>query len=229
MLNKPRISFVLPTYNRNEWVGETIQSLREQTVEDIEIVVVDDASNDGTNELLEWAIQDPRIKVIYNEKNLGAGKSRNIGADAATAEIVAVCDSDDIYPPDRAEATLRWFDENPTGELVNFPYVRVGYFGENLEAFNGAEFNEEEFKKDGKVSHFCNPSVAYKKNSAAEMGGYVPETEGMTDDIQFLQNWIGAGKKVGFDNRIYGVQHRVLPNSMMSKQRGFRPEWVGQK
>ena len=224
----PKISFVLPTHNRLEWVGECIQSLLEQTEQDIEIIVVNDASTDGTKEFLnDWAATHPQIKIIHNETNLGGGKSRNIGAEAARSEIIAVCDDDDVYPNDRAEATLRWFAEHPESELVNFPYVRIDFFGDIMPPpFYGSEFDEEGFKTNGVVNYFCNPTVAYKKKSADEIGGYQPETKEQTDDIQFLTNWIKAGKKVGFDNRAFGVLHRVLPDSMMSKQRGFKPEWA---
>jgi len=227
-MSKPLISFCLPTYNRNEWVGECLQSLVEQTEKNIEIVVVDDGSNDGSREILEYfASTDPRVRIIYNETNIGGGRSRNIAAEAAAAEIVAVCDSDDVYPKDRAEATLRWFAENPQGELVNFPYVRIDYFGDVMPPpFWGAEFDEQAFKENGSVNYFCNPSVAYKKKSAEEIGGYQPENKQMTDDIQFLTNWVKAGKKVGFDSRVFGVMHRVLPDSMMAKQRGFQAEWA---
>lgn len=230
-MSKPRISFVMPTYNRLEWIGESLQSLVEQTEKDIEIIVVDDCSDDGTKEFLdEWAMQDPRIKVFHNAINQGGGNSRNIGASLATSEIIAVCDDDDTYPNDRAEIILRWFAENPESELVNFPYVRIDYFGDIMPPpFWGAQFDEAAFKENGAVNYFCNPSVAYKKKSADEIGGYQPENKDQTDDIQFLTNWIKAGKKVGFDNRAFGVKHRVLPDSMMSKQRGFRAEWAVSK
>jgi glycosyltransferase involved in cell wall biosynthesis len=226
----PLISFVLPTHNRLEFVGECIQSLLEQTEPNIEIIVVNDNSTDGTKEFLdEWAVKDPRVKLFHNEQNMGAGRSRNIGTAMASADIVAVCDDDDVYPEDRAEVTLRWFREHPQSELVNFPYMRIGYFAEHLEPFYGSEFDEKAFKEKGTVSYFCNPSVAFKKSSALEMGGYPSETKQMTDDIQFVKNWIDAGKKIDFDNRAMACLHRVLPTSMMAKQRGFRPEWVGAK
>lgn len=227
----PKISFVMPTRNRLEWVGEAIQSLIEQTEKDIEIIVVDDASDDGSKEWLdEFALTDPRIKVFHNATQQGGGISRNVGAALATSEIIGICDDDDSYPSDRAEGTLKWFAEHPESELVNFPYVRIDYFGDIMPPpFYGSEFDEAAFKERGEVNYFCNPSVAVKKKSFDEIGGYQPEKEGKTDDIQFLANWIAAGKKVGFDNRMFGVMHRVLPDSMMSKQRGFKAEWAVQK
>lgn len=224
----PKISFVMPTHNRLEWVGEAIQSLLEQTEKDIEIIVVDDASDDGSAEWLDdFAKTDSRIRVFHNATNQGGGKSRNIGTALAASEIIAVCDDDDVYPSDRAEVILKWFTENPEGELVNFPYVRIDYFGDIMPPpFYGSPFDEVNFKEHGVVNYFCNPSVAYKKKSGDEIGGYCPETADKTDDIQFLTNWIAAGKKVGFDNRAFGVMHRVLPDSMMAKQRGFKSEWA---
>lgn len=224
----PKLSFVLPTHNRLEWVGEAIQSLLEQTEKDIEIIIVNDASNDGTKEFLDnFALSDPRIRVIHNETSQGGGKSRNIGAAAAASEIIAQADDDDVYPNDRAEATLRWFSEHPESELVNFPYVRIGYFSEVLEPFWGGNFDHDAFKKDGSISYFCNPSCAYKKKSGEEVGGYGAETQGLTDDVQFVKKWVESGKKIDFDKRIFGVMHRVLKDSMMASQRGWKPEWIG--
>lgn len=224
----PKLSFVLPTHNRLEFVGECIQSLIEQTEPDIEIIVVDDASTDGTKEFLdEWAVKDSRVRVVHNEENRGAGHSRNIGTVFANAEIVAVCDDDDTYPEDRAAKTLEWFKEHPESELVNFPYMRIGYFGEHLEPFYGAAFDEAAFKEKGTISYFSNPTVAFKRKSSIEMGGYPPETKQMTDDIQFVNNWINAGKKIDFDNRMFACLHRCIPGSMMSKHRGWKQEWVG--
>lgn len=223
----PKLSFVVPTRNRIEWVGECIKSLMDQTEKDIEIIIVDDASDDGTKEFLDnWATKDPRVIVVHNEMKLGGGISRNLGANLARAEIIAQMDDDDVAPIDRAEMTLRWFSEHPESELVNFPYVRIDYFGNVIDTFWGSEFDHEACKKDGSVNYFCNPSCAYKKSSAEQIKGYGAETPGITDDLQFVRKWVNAGKKIDFDKRIFGVMHRVLPKSMMASQRGFRSEWA---
>jgi glycosyltransferase involved in cell wall biosynthesis len=223
----PKLSFVMPTHQRIAWMPECLQSLLDQTEQDIEIIVVNDCSNDGTKEFLdEFAAGDPRIKVVHNAENMGAGRSRNIGMALATAPLIAVCDDDDFYPEDRAAVTLKWFEEHPESELVNYPYVRVGYCGEQLEPFYGAAFDEKAFKEKGTVSYFSNPTVAFKKESAEAIGGYPSETDKMTDDVQFVKNWIDAGKKIDFDNRSFACLHRVMPDSIMVKHRGFQPEWA---
>lgn len=228
----PKLSFVIPTYNRVAWVGQAIESCLGQSETDVEVVVVDDCSTDGTDELLEFYKENPRVKLIKNEVNLGAGRSRNIGANAATAEIIAVMDSDDLCIHTRAEETLNWFEKNPNSELVTFPYVTIDYFDNVIGNDKGRPFDHEEFKKTGGVSYFSNPSSAYKKSAALEMGGYPPEKEGLTDDYQFVQRWIESRRRIDFcgDNGKgeipYVTLHRVLPDSIMAKIRGWRPEFV---
>lgn len=227
-MNKPSISFVLPTFNRLEWVGEAMQGLLMQTTKDIELIVVDDASTDGTDELLNWfADKDARVKVIFNAKNQGAGMSRNIGNLAANADIIGVCDSDDVYPENRAEDTLQFFKDNPDLPIMmTAPYVRVNYFGQNTEDFNGLPFDAKLFKESGAINYFCHPAAAYRKADILEIGGYKRETDTVTDDYQLVKDWIAAGKTIGFSGENYLCGHRVLPNSIMAKQRGFRPEWA---
>lgn len=227
-MQKPLISYVLPTYNRVEWVGEAMQGLLMQTVKDIELIVVDDASTDGTLELLEWfADRDKRVKVIVNAKNEGAGNSRNIGNHCASADLIGVCDSDDIYPDDRTLHTLAFFKQHADQSvLMTAPYVRVNYFSENTEEFNGLPFDEELFKKTGAINYFCHPASAYRKIDILDIGGYKPETESLTDDYQLVKDWISAGKKIEFAGDNYLCGHRVLPNSIMAKQRGFKAEWA---
>lgn len=227
MSNRPLISFVMPTYNRIEWVGEAIQSILMQTVKDIELIVVDDGSNDGTREFLtEWGSQFKNMRSIINPKNLGAGVSRNIGMEAAQADIIGVCDSDDIYADERASLILRHFELNPNSELVNFPYQSIDYFNKSLEDFPGEQFDYEYYAKTGRPNYFCNPSAAYKKKAAQEINGYGKENEKETDDNQFIRKWIQAGKKVDFQPGFIPCFHRTLPNSMMVKFRGWSPKWV---
>lgn len=225
MTESPKVSFVCPTYNRVEWLGECIQSLRAQTVGDIEIIVVDDGSDDGTDDLLEWFIaQDKRVKVIRNPVNIGAGKSRTVGHQMASAPIIGICDSDDVYVEERAKSILDWFEKNPQSELVNWPYVRVGYFNEVLESFDGQTFDYERFQKDGMVNYFCNPSVAVKRDSVLAVP-YKKEENGQTDDYGFVKDWIASGRKIDFCSEDPIVMHRVLPNSVMAKMRGWKKEW----
>lgn len=99
----PQISIVLPVYNMEMLIEETISSILAQTYKDFELICIDDGSSDRTPILLDkLAKQDSRIRV-YRQDNAGPGASRNAGLDKATGTYVMMLDADDIYHPDMLE------------------------------------------------------------------------------------------------------------------------------
>lgn len=107
-----KISFVVPCFNNAEYIHAAIESCLGQTYKDIEVVVVDDASTDSTPDYVAWAkTQEWAHKVVFirNQTNLGRSASRNIGNKAASGEILAVLDADDLCAPRRAELTVARF------------------------------------------------------------------------------------------------------------------------
>ncbi|MEI7682145.1 MAG: glycosyltransferase family 2 protein, partial [Betaproteobacteria bacterium] len=91
------ISVVIPTHNRSERLRQAIESVRTQGWKDLEIIVVDDASTDGTPALMEDLSKlEPRIRYIRNTVALGGGGARNAGIAAARGEYVAFLDDDDL-------------------------------------------------------------------------------------------------------------------------------------
>lgn len=229
-MSEPKISFVVPTRNRVQWVSECISGLLMQTVQEIEVIVVHDRGgipDDGTADLLKWfAAKDPRVTVIDGgDVQLGGGPARNLGNQAAKAPIIGICDDDDVYPDERAQKILDFFEAHPEVEVFNAPYVSVGYNNQILEAYHGKPFDEEAFKKDGTVNYFCHPATAVRRETALAIP-YKRETEEKTDDRQWVEDLIAAGKKIEFAPEDFLCMHRVLPSSMMVAKRGWRPEWA---
>lgn len=96
----PRVSVVIPAYNRAGAVRASVESVLRQTLPDLEVVAVDDASDDGTAEALEAiAAEDPRLRVVRHEVNQGGSVARNTGIAHARADWVAFQDSDDEWLP----------------------------------------------------------------------------------------------------------------------------------
>lgn len=111
----PRVSVVIPTYNRAHIVGEAIQSVLDQQYSNLELIVVDDGSGDDT----EQAVRPYLSKIKYLRKsNGGPASARNHGIAAASGEFVAFLDSDDLYLPGKLARQVRQFQEEPETVLA---------------------------------------------------------------------------------------------------------------
>ena len=97
-MNKPKISVIVPIYNAIKYLGATVESLLSVTEPDIEIILVDDGSTDGSGELCD-AVFDARVRVIHKE-NGGVSSARNAGLAVATGEYIGFLDADDLIYPD---------------------------------------------------------------------------------------------------------------------------------
>ncbi|PCR89642.1 glycosyltransferase family 2 protein [Natrinema ejinorense] len=100
-----RVSVIIPTYNRAATLPIAIDSALEQTVDDLEVVVVDDGSTDDTDSVLA-AYDDPRVRPVVHATNRGANVARNTGLEYARGEYVAFLDSDDEWHPEKLERQL---------------------------------------------------------------------------------------------------------------------------
>ena len=97
----PKISVIIPVYNVEKYLAECIESILNQTFNDIEILIIDDCSTDNSYKIMEeYAKKDSRIVLYHNENNVGVSKTRNIGLDNAKGEYIAFVDSDDYVAPD---------------------------------------------------------------------------------------------------------------------------------
>jgi O-antigen/teichoic acid export membrane protein/glycosyltransferase involved in cell wall biosynthesis len=103
-----RVSILIPAHNAEDCILDAIASAQKQTVRDIEIIVIDDASNDGTARLVRSrSLTDPRIKLIQIETNLGPAAARNAGIAQSTGDWIALLDADDTMLPERLEQLLK--------------------------------------------------------------------------------------------------------------------------
>ncbi|WP_298524089.1 glycosyltransferase family A protein [uncultured Christiangramia sp.] len=93
------ISIVIPTYNRSKLIERSINSLKFQTFNDWELIIVDDGSTDNTGEVIEPFLEDTRIRYIH-KKNTGAAHSRNVGVKNSKYDYISFLDSDDEAKPD---------------------------------------------------------------------------------------------------------------------------------
>jgi succinoglycan biosynthesis protein ExoO len=102
----PEVSVIIPAYNTESYIARAIASALDQTLHNIEVLVVDDASTDSTAEVAR-RFQDERVRVLVNDQNMGAAGARNRALREARGNWIAVLDSDDWYAPERLERLLQ--------------------------------------------------------------------------------------------------------------------------
>jgi glycosyltransferase involved in cell wall biosynthesis len=108
----PRISVVMSVYNGEKYLHEAVDSILNQTFTDFEFIIIDDASIDGTWEILS-SYCDPRIRLVHNQENIGLTRSLNKGLALAQGEYIARMDADDISLPKRFEKQIVYLDLHP--------------------------------------------------------------------------------------------------------------------
>lgn len=183
------VSVIIPSFNREKTIGRAVKSVLEQTYTDIEVIVVDDGSNDRTREIIEQ-FEDNRIHYIYQE-NKGACFSRNHGIDVAKGEYIAFQDSDDYWVQDKLEKQLNLMHE--TDSAICFGKVHRYGQPEGL-----PEFFPEKVDYNGKIEYanlISTPQVTTQTIIAkAEVFNNVKFCEYMPA-LQDYEWCIRAGKK----------------------------------
>ncbi|NMF82947.1 glycosyltransferase family 2 protein [Nodosilinea sp. P-1105] len=136
-----KISVIVPAYNAERTIGKTIQSVLEQTHQNLEIIVVNDGSSDGTVDVVK-SIQDERIN-IYNHSNSGVSASRNRGIDYSSGNFLAFIDSDDLWSDDKLERQLQALLQDKSAGVAYSWTVFMHDSGEETHFVQGAQVRYE--------------------------------------------------------------------------------------
>ena len=122
------VSIIVPYYKKEFFIEETIKSILIQSYQNFEILIIDDEINLAASKVLEKISSlDSRIKIITNEKNLGAGESRNVGINFSKGDYIAFCDSDDLWKEQKLEVQLSFMKKNE----LNFSFTSYEVIDEN--------------------------------------------------------------------------------------------------
>lgn len=124
MSKAPKISVVMPAYNADRFISETIQSILDQSFNDFELIIIDDGSIDNTGRIIK-SFEDQRIRYIKNPQNIGLAASLNIGIKEARGLYIARMDADDISTNDRLEKQASFLDHNPFVGIVGSSILEI--------------------------------------------------------------------------------------------------------
>jgi glycosyltransferase involved in cell wall biosynthesis len=124
------VTVVMPLYNKEEYVADAINSVLNQTIQDFELVIVDDASTDDSMRIVE-RFTDERIVTLYNGKNRGVGFTVNRGVEEAKGKYIALIGADDMYRPTKLERQLELSARFPDG-VIYTDCLRISHEGTPL-------------------------------------------------------------------------------------------------
>lgn len=192
----PRVSVIIPAFNAQNVIAESLKSILNQTYGAIECIVIDDCSTDRTWQILqEFAASDTRVRIYQNQNNLGVGGNRNKGIGLAKGEFICWQDADDIALPDRIALQLRYLQENPQVGVVG-GYLQ--FFGTNVkESIRKYPEHDRELRKIiFKFNPIAQPAMMCRAECFRAVGLY-NEKYRVDEDLDML---FRLGEKYEFAN-----------------------------
>jgi len=208
----------MSVFNIKEYVVESIESILNQTFKHFEFIIIDDGSSDKTREILK-SLKDSRIRLIFNEKNIGLTKSLNKALKLARGEYIARQDGDDISLPQRFERQLEFLDKNPEIKVIGTFGYSIDKKGEILRKETFPVYPEE-IKKNLIIKNpFLHPSILIKKEVLQEVGGY-NEKFTTTQDYELWFRILKVSK--GANLPLFLLKKRYLPNMISLKKENIQ-------
>jgi len=190
---QPLISVVLATYNREKCITKAIESVLNQTYKNLELLILDDSSNNKTAELiLDFKKKDPRIVYIKNKIRLGFVKNLNKGIRLAKGLYIARLDDDDFWlKKEKLEKQVNFLENNPDYLLVGGGIVRKNEKGQEVSERLNPETDQEIRKAMLLSCPFTHGTTVFRKKAWQIAGGYYEEVPDSSEDWEL---WLKFGK-----------------------------------
>lgn len=222
------VSFLVSAHNNQKYILASVRSLLSQTWIEYEIVIVDDASTDGTAAILEeFTHYDSRIRVIRNHENLGLTKSLNIGLARCGGTYIARMDADDIALPDRLQKQLDFLESNPNVAACGSLGVYIDEAGKEIGPKDLPTTYEAIKKKLLFNNQFIHSSLFFRKSVLDKMGGY-NEAFKTAQDYELMMRIAATYPVANLSDRLIKWRVRRGSISWKSKQQeidGIRVRW----
>jgi glycosyltransferase involved in cell wall biosynthesis len=214
----PALSVVMPAYNAEIFIDEAIESVLSQTFTDLELIVVDDASTDGTWEVVsKHAAADTRVKVFRNDINVGAAGSTNRGIGLARATLIGRMDADDVSLPTRFEKQVDALRNNPHYAVVGTFASHTNEAGKILGLSPTGPRSEDEFnalRAAGKPTMVFGGTALFTKALFERVGGFDPDIRS-AEDLELFDRMAEHGPVVTIEESL--LLYRLHPGSTVGK------------
>jgi glycosyltransferase involved in cell wall biosynthesis len=230
----PTVSVVVPVYNTERYVADTIQSILKQTFTDFELVVIDDGSTDRSPEILrELASTDSRIRLTVRE-NRGIVRTRNELLEQCRGKYMAVNDSDDLSMPQRLEKQVAYLESHPQCVLLGSRVMLMDPFGSPV-CVSGQKLDHDEIEQEllgyGGGWALVQSAIMARVDVVRQIGGYRGEDHNLAEDHDLFVRLAEVGKVANLQEPLvwYRRHHTSLTHTLYQakKQKHMQvKEWI---
>lgn len=207
-MEKPLVSVIIPAYNAEKYIEETVNSALQSTYLPLEIIIVNDGSTDKTREIIDKLSAENNIIKSFHQKNKGSSAARNAAIGHSQGKYILPLDADDLISPDYIEKAVSVLEERPEVKVV---YGDAMFFGEKNGLWRLPEFDINLLAR----RNIIYASGIYRRKDFDQTGGYCEDIAGM-EDWDF---WISMMKSGGEVHYIASVvfYYRIISNSKRSQ------------
>ncbi|MPW26979.1 glycosyltransferase [Alkalibaculum sp. M08DMB] len=206
------VSVIMPTYNCANFIGETLDSVINQTYKNWEVIIIDDCSTDNTVEIVKkYMLNDKRIKYYKLDKNSGAAVARNKALDFSEGKYMAFLDSDDIWFPEKLTKQIDFMEQNRYSFTCT-SYTKIDEKGNSLNHIINVKkqsgYNDILKKNPGNSTVIYNASILGKIK--------IPNIKKRNDYVMWLKVIRNANVLYGIDEPL--ASHRIRNGSLSKKK-----------
>jgi len=210
-MNEPLVSLILLSYNYERYIGDGIRSVLAQTYPHWELIVVDDASTDGSLEVIR-SFSDPRIRLLPSERNLGPSGSYNRAYACCRGQYVGSLDADDFLAPRKLERQVEEFAAHPGVDVLGTFVTEVDGAGQAVDGETAVWFNQDLDFDDVESwlmrNHLCHSSALLRRSAHDRAGLLNPDLRVAADYELWLRGLAqGARFRVLREPLIFSRQH----------------------
>lgn len=211
----PLVSVIMPVYNGSAFIGQAIESILNQTYQNFELIIVNDASTDNTWSIIkEYQKQNPqKIKAINLPKNLNKDgePAANVGIQKAQGQFIARMDSDDLAHPQRLAKQVKYLLKNPDVFLVGSRAWIINEDGEIIGEKNVSLSTQDIYREYFIFHPIIHPSVIFRKNQVKRKNFYQTKFSANNDYLTFFELLLQGKRIINLPEKL--VYHRVYEKS----------------
>ncbi len=207
-MQKKLVSVIIPVYNVESYLSKCIQSVLNQTYQNIEIILIDDKCTDASSKICDEFAKNDKVQVIHQQKNLGVSYARNTGINASSGEFILFVDADDYINPNMIECLINKQKES-NSDMV---YCRYNIVNQN-KVFQLKELALEDFCSTNNIDYLFNHAPKNKvKNNIIFVKDYIPSyCWRYLIKKDFLNNTC-------FNNKLYTLEDFVFLCNLLAKK-----------